>query len=129
MDGPYYLSVPLVDFVSPGSNPSSLAFADTDPGASLVAGTLTIGLPAPGRVPPIARRVLVCVTVFRVDEEGGGTRRRQKGQDKNCTQHIDTQQPQKKRWPPAREDHRRLAHSYIYSKMRQGRPAAGAGAQ
>jgi hypothetical protein len=70
VDGPYYLSVPLVDFVSPGSNPSSLAFADTEPGASLVAGTLTIGLPAPGRVPPIARCVLVCVTVVRVRVEG-----------------------------------------------------------
>jgi hypothetical protein len=48
VDGPHYLSVALVDYVSPRDNPTSLAFTDTDPGASVVAGTVTIGLPSPG---------------------------------------------------------------------------------
>ena len=45
---PHYVVVPLVDYVSPTSDPKTLAFVDTDPALGTVGGTVIIGLPSAG---------------------------------------------------------------------------------
>ena len=43
IDSPHFTVVPLVDYVSPISNPSSVYFRDTDPAPGLVGGTIVVG--------------------------------------------------------------------------------------